>query len=85
MFSGSGGADEPYRLPEHLREAVDRQYRKDVERVHGEEAGRFDDEYKSFIQVRVDGYYSAIMPFMGCVGCSADCCAPSAPCAFLLM
>eukprot|EP00878_Enallax_costatus_P013961 GHUV01014600.1.p1 GENE.GHUV01014600.1~~GHUV01014600.1.p1 ORF type:complete len:396 (+),score=119.09 GHUV01014600.1:265-1452(+) len=50
-LEGSGGPDEPYRLPEHLREAVERQYRKDVERVHGEEAGRFDDEYKSFIQV----------------------------------
>lgn len=43
-----------YRLPERLRDAVDAQYRRDVARVHGEEAaagGRFDDEYKSFIQV----------------------------------
>lgn len=52
LLLGSGGPDEPYRLPEHMREAVERQYRKDVERVHGEEAGRLDDEYKSFIQVR---------------------------------
>lgn len=54
LGAGSGGADEPYRLPEHLREAVERQYRRDVERVHGEEAGKLDDEYKSFIQVHTD-------------------------------
>lgn len=40
-----------YRLPEHMRDAVEQQYRRDVQRVHGEDAGRFDDEYKSFIQV----------------------------------
>lgn len=40
-----------YRLPEHMREAVEAQYRRDVARVHGGEAGRFDDEYKDFIKV----------------------------------
>jgi hypothetical protein len=42
---------EVYRLPEHMREAVEEQYRRDVARVHGEEMPRFDDEYKSFMQV----------------------------------
>eukprot|EP00883_Tetradesmus_obliquus_P014405 jgi/Sobl393_1/7448/SZX73474.1 len=41
---------EVYRLPEHMREAVEEQYRRDVARVHGEEMPRFDDEYKSFMQ-----------------------------------
>jgi hypothetical protein len=40
-----------YRLPEHMRDAVEAQYRRDVARVHGGEAGRFDDEYKDFIKV----------------------------------
>jgi len=44
-------AGDIYRLPEHMRDAVEQQYRRDVQRVHGEDAGRFDDEYKSFIQV----------------------------------
>jgi hypothetical protein len=34
-----------------MREAVEEQYRRDVARVHGEEVPRFDDEYKSFMQV----------------------------------
>jgi hypothetical protein len=34
-----------------MREAVEEQYRRDVARVHGEEMPRFDDEYKSFMQV----------------------------------
>ncbi|KAF6262591.1 hypothetical protein COO60DRAFT_1699170, partial [Scenedesmus sp. NREL 46B-D3] len=41
---------EVYRLPEHMRDAVEEQYRRDVARVHGEEMPRFDDEYKSFMQ-----------------------------------
>lgn len=45
-----------YRLPEHMREAVEEQYKRDVARVHGPEAGRFDDEYKSFIQVWGGGH-----------------------------
>eukprot|EP00879_Flechtneria_rotunda_P010845 GHRR01011334.1.p1 GENE.GHRR01011334.1~~GHRR01011334.1.p1 ORF type:complete len:486 (+),score=149.40 GHRR01011334.1:622-2079(+) len=50
-IEGTGeGDDGIYRLPGHLRDQVAAQYRRDVERVHGEEAGRFDDEYKSFIQ-----------------------------------
>jgi hypothetical protein len=40
-----------YRLPEHMRDAVEAQYKRDVARVHGEDAVRFDDEYKSFMQV----------------------------------
>jgi hypothetical protein len=42
-----------YRLPEHMRDAVDAQYRRDVARVHGQDAVGFDDEYKSFMQVRL--------------------------------
>jgi len=48
----SAAAEDVYKLPEHLREAVDAQYKRDVARVHGEDAGgAMDDEYKSFIQV----------------------------------
>lgn len=45
------GEGDMYRLPEHMRDAVEAQYKRDVARVHGEGAVRFDDEYKSFMQV----------------------------------
>lgn len=48
----TAGEGDVYRLPEHMREAVEAQYRRDVARVHGGEAGRFDDEYNDFIKVR---------------------------------
>jgi hypothetical protein len=44
---------EVYRLPDHMREAVEEQYRRDVARVHGEEMPRFDDEYKDFMKVNM--------------------------------
>lgn len=47
------GEGEPYQLPEHMRDAVEAQYRRDVARVHGEDAAKYDDEYKSFMQVRL--------------------------------
>jgi hypothetical protein len=49
------GEDDTYRLPEHMRDAVEAQYRRDVARVHGQDAVGFDDEYKSFMQVRQQG------------------------------
>lgn len=55
LCCAAGGGD-VYRLPEHMREAVEEQYKRDVARVHGPEAGRFDDEYKSFIQVWGGGH-----------------------------
>lgn len=45
------GEGDIYRLPDHMRDAVEAQYRRDVARVHGEGAVGFDDEYKSFMQV----------------------------------
>lgn len=51
--SAAGGADgTPYRLPEHLRERVEQQYRRDVTAMHGPDepsAGQLESEYNSFI------------------------------------
>lgn len=47
------GGDAVYQLPEHLRERVQAQYRRDVERMNPDEAGKIEDEYKSFMQVCV--------------------------------
>ncbi|CAD7702045.1 unnamed protein product [Ostreobium quekettii] len=38
-----------YKLPTHIQEKVDEQYQKDVARVRPEEAGKLDNEYKSFL------------------------------------
>ncbi|GFR51314.1 hypothetical protein Agub_g13679, partial [Astrephomene gubernaculifera] len=40
-----------FRLPEHIKEKVEEQYRRDVVAVHGEAAGAsMEDEYKSFLR-----------------------------------
>ena len=41
---------EVFQLPEHIKARVDEQYQRDVIAVHGEEAGRMENEYKTFLQ-----------------------------------
>ncbi|GLI61404.1 hypothetical protein VaNZ11_003623 [Volvox africanus] len=41
---------ELFKLPEHLKEKVEEQYRRDIIAVHGEGSASMEDEYKSFLR-----------------------------------